>query len=101
MASKQKLWVKGKILKRDRKAVAIVGTRKPSEYGKRIARDFAFYLAKREITIVSGMARGIDSVAHKGAIEAGGRTIAVLGSGIDVVYPPENQALYQAIIKSG
>jgi len=95
------LYVKGnKSVLRD-KAIAIVGSRKASTYGRRVAVNFAKELALMNINIVSGMARGIDSFAHKGAIEAGGPTTAVFGCGIDIVYPPENEALMQEIIEYG
>jgi len=81
--------------------IAIVGSRKCTVYGQSIARRFATTFARAGLTVVSGMARGIDSYAHLGAIEAGGKTIAVLGSGIDVIYPPENKDLYEKIITSG
>lgn len=95
------LYVKGSFLPSDKKAVAIVGSRVASEKGKGFAYKYAFDLAKRGITIVSGMAYGIDSVAHKGALDAGGRTIGVLGSGLNVIYPPENKDLAREIVKSG
>lgn len=95
------LYLKGEILQEDRYAVAVVGPRKPTEYGVRVADMIAGELAKTGITVVSGMARGIDTVAHKAAIIRGGRTIAVLGSGIDVPYPPENAGLMRRITKSG
>lgn len=95
------LYVKGSFLPKDKKAIAIVGSRVASEKGKGLAYKYAFDLAKRRITIVSGMAYGIDSVAHKGALDAGGRTIAVLGSGLNVIYPPENKDLAREIVKSG
>jgi DNA processing protein len=72
-----------------------------SDYGAKMARRFAGELAKNGVTVVSGMAKGIDGVAHQAAIDAGGRTIAVLGSGIDVVYPREHEKLYELIIKNG
>lgn len=97
----QKLHVLGKILESDKNAVAIVGSRQPSKKGEKAAYEFSYYLAAKGVTIVSGMARGIDSVAHKAALEAEGRTIAVLGSGVDVIYPPENKNLYDEIIKNG
>lgn len=81
--------------------VAIVGTRDPSEYGKRWTRKIAYALAKKGVTVVSGMAEGIDTQAHHGCLEAGGRTIAVLGTGVDVVYPQRNQGLYQTILERG
>ncbi len=88
-------------MKTDVQAVAVVGARKMSDRGKKIAYDYSFNLAKRGVTIVSGLARGIDSVAHRAALDAGGRTIAVLGSGVDVIYPPENKKLAEEISKHG
>lgn len=81
--------------------VGIVGTRHASEYGKRWTRKISTALAKSGFTVVSGMAEGIDTEAHLGCLEAGGRTIAVLGTGVDVVYPPRNQKLYQQILSQG
>ncbi len=81
--------------------LAIVGSRRASLYGKGQARRFGNELAAQGLVIVSGMARGIDTEAHLGALEAGGKTVAVLGSGIDVVYPPENRQLYTRICESG
>lgn len=81
--------------------VGIVGTRDPSEYAKRWTRKIAYALAKRGITVVSGMAEGIDTQAHLGCLEGGGRTIAVLGTGVDMIYPPRNQGLYQKIEQQG
>jgi len=83
-------------------AVAIVGTRKPSAYGQSVASRLANDLAQRRLVIVSGLARGIDSCAHRGALEApGGRTVAVLGSGIDVIYPREHKRLAEKILETG
>ncbi|MBI3753224.1 MAG: DNA-protecting protein DprA [Deltaproteobacteria bacterium] len=95
------LYVKGHINKQDDYAVAVVGTRNPTQYGISAAEDISRALAGAGITIVSGMARGIDSVAHMGAIAGNGRTIAVLGSGIDIIYPPENKKLYEDIAANG
>lgn len=82
-------------------AVAIVGTREPTEYGKRWTRRLSRALAQHGFTVVSGMAQGIDTEAHRGCLEAGGRTIAALGTGVDLVYPPRNQLLYEGIIQQG
>ncbi len=95
------LYVKGKIKSEDRNAIAIVGSRRATTYGRLTAQRLSSQLAAQGITIVSGMARGIDSEAHKGALAVGGRTIAVLGCGIDVIYPPENRALEERIASSG
>jgi DNA processing protein len=85
----------------DRVAVALVGSRQPSEYGRRMARDLAGGLARMGITIVSGLARGVDAEAHAAALHAGGRTIAVLGSGIDVIYPIEHDRLFMSVSQQG
>ncbi|WP_084478071.1 DNA-processing protein DprA [Fervidicella metallireducens] len=82
-------------------SIAIVGARKASDYGKTTAYNIAYELAKRDITIISGMARGIDTSAHKGAIDANGNTIAVLGSGFDNIYPAENYGLSETISEHG
>lgn len=99
--SPPELYVRGSIEPDDALAVAIVGTRRPSPYGVAVAEMLARDLAARGVTIVSGLARGIDTAAHHGALAAGGRTIAVLGSGIDVVYPRENQRLVLEIEGTG
>ena len=95
------LYVKGRITEEDAWAVAIVGTRRSTAYGRQVTRMLATALARSGITIVSGMARGIDAVAHRSAIEAGGHTIAVLGCGIDQIYPPEHRKLAAQIIAQG
>ncbi len=95
------LYVKGEFLADDDRAVAIVGSRSASEYGCRVARDLSHGLASLGFTVVSGMARGIDGTAHETALEAGGRTIAVLGSGVDRAYPPEHGELYRRISGNG
>ncbi|MEE9144876.1 MAG: DNA-processing protein DprA [Candidatus Binatia bacterium] len=95
------LYVKGEILDEDEKAVAVVGSRSASEYGLRITRDLCQNLASLGFTVVSGMARGIDGEAHRAALDAGGRTLAVLGSGIDVIYPAEHKDLYRRISRCG
>jgi DNA processing protein len=81
--------------------VALVGTREPSDYGKRWTRRLSATLAKQGFTVVSGMAEGIDTEAHQGCLEAGGRTVAVLGTGVDVVYPVRNRTLYDRILTQG
>ncbi|MEO6508868.1 MAG: DNA-processing protein DprA [Patescibacteria group bacterium] len=95
------LYVKGDIVSLDlnnQVAIGIVGTREPTTYGLRAARHFAHSLAEKGFVIVSGMARGIDGTAHKGAMEAEGKTVAVLGCGVDVIYPYENKDIYEAVI---
>lgn len=95
------LYVRGDIQTRDQWAVAVVGTRRFTSYGKHVTRQLVGDLARSGATIVSGLARGIDGVAHQAALEAGGRTLAVLGSGIGQVYPPEHRTLAQQIASSG
>ena len=95
------LFVRGSLLDLDRQALAVVGTRKPSEYGLTMARQLVGDLVKQSVTIVSGMARGIDGMAHRSALEHGGRTIAVLGGGIDHIYPAMHRGLADQIMKSG
>ena len=95
------LYVKGRLLKEDKFSLSIVGARKASSYGKDVAEKFSHDLAKCGFTIVSGLARGIDSAVHSGALKAKGRTIAVLGSGVDIIYPPENRSLADSISESG
>lgn len=80
--------------------IAIIGSRNCSNYGERVAKDFAFNLAKEDVCIISGLAKGIDSFSHVGALNANGKTIAVLGSGLDKIYPTENKELFQNIIKN-
>ncbi len=95
------LFVRGSLVRHDKRALAIVGSRRPSLGGINMAKGLARDLAALGFTVVSGLARGIDTAAHQGALEAGGRTIAVLGSGIDVVYPPENKELARTVASQG
>ena len=95
------LYLKGEIRRDDEKAVAVVGSRSTSDYGRRVARDLCRGLASLGFTVVSGMARGIDGTAHETSLNAGGRTIAVLGSGVDRVYPAEHDKLYRRISENG
>jgi DNA processing protein len=95
------LYIWGTLQHADSLAVAVVGSRKPSPYGQLAAQRLSAELAQYGFTVVSGLARGVDSLAHQGALQAGGRTIAVLGSGINVVYPPEHHRLYEAIREQG
>lgn len=95
------LYVKGEIRAEDDKAVAVVGSRSASDYGRKVTRDLSRGLAALGFTVVSGLARGIDGTAHETALRCGGRTIAVLGSGVDRAYPPEHAALYHRISQNG
>jgi DNA processing protein len=95
------LYTKGNVIDEDRFAVALVGSRGPTSYGRVVAEKMSSELAAAGFTIVSGMARGIDSFAHRGALAAGGRTIAVLGCGLDKPYPPENMDLMEKIAANG
>jgi DNA processing protein len=95
------LWVRGDVSLLSRAGIAVVGTRAPSAYGSGMAELLSRDLANRGLTILSGMARGVDSAAHKGALDAGGRTVAVWGTGLDVVYPKENKKLAESIVLTG
>lgn len=95
------LYVKGALTDKDRNAIALVGTRQPTHYGMETARRLAYQLAYSGITVVSGGARGVDTAAHTGALGAKGRTIAVLGTGINLVVPPENAELFERIAANG
>jgi DNA processing protein len=99
--SPKKLYYLGELPKERKPTVAIVGTRKPTKYGIEVTHRLAFDLAKRGVIIVSGMALGVDGIAHRAALEAGGMTIAVLGNGLDTLYPSSHQQLGKDIIKSG
>ena len=85
------LYLRGEILDEDGWCVAMVGTRRITVYGRQVAEEMASFLARRGITLVSGLARGVDGVAHEACLRAGGRTFAVLGSGVDRIYPPEHE----------
>ena len=95
------IYVKGSLKKEDERAVAMVGTRRASNLGRLNAERIAFDLARHGITVVSGMAKGIDTCCHRGALSAGGRTIGVLGCGLDHIYPMENRSLYDDIASNG
>lgn len=95
------LYYKGVLPDKDEMCFSIIGSRRCSEYGAEVAQRFSRDMAKNGFTIVSGMARGIDSMAHRGAINANGKTIAVLGCGLDICYPAENERLMEKIIETG
>ncbi|MEE4312046.1 MAG: DNA-processing protein DprA [candidate division KSB1 bacterium] len=95
------LYVKGNFSDQDRYALGIVGTRQPTNYGKLVTEKLSKALVNLGITVVSGLARGVDTIAHSVAVNGGGRTLAVIGSGIDVIYPAENKALVDIIIENG
>jgi len=95
------LFVRGEVRDADALAVAVVGARRATPYGLRVSEQLAGDLAARGVTVVSGFACGVDTAAHRGALEAGGRTIAVLGSGVDVIYPSENRGLADRVIEHG
>ena len=95
------LYVQGTLTRKDRQAVAVVGTRRASHYGLSVADRLSYQLAKCGFTVVSGLARGIDSAAHQGALKGEGRTLAVLGSALDTLYPPENAELARKIASCG
>jgi DNA processing protein len=95
------LWIRGDVRQLARPGIAVVGTRQPSPYGAGMAELLSRDLANRRLVIFSGMARGVDTAAHKGTIEAGGKTVAVWGTGIDVIYPKENKKLAEQIVATG
>jgi DNA processing protein len=95
------LYVRGDLLPEDDWAVAIVGTRRVTNYGSQVAQDLAAFLARHGVTVVSGLAKGVDGLAHKAALDAGGRTLAVVAHGLDMVYPVEHRGLAIEMAKSG
>lgn len=95
------LYVRGELKPDDKNAIAIVGTRTPTRYGKKTAYDVSYQLASEGVTVVSGLAKGLDSEAHLGALEAKGRTIGILGSGLLRMYPRENEKLARRIMQNG
>jgi DNA processing protein len=95
------LYIRGAYLPDDLFAVAIVGTRRVTAYGRQITEELAAYLAANGITVISGLARGVDGIAHQTALKAGGRTLGVLGSGVDKIYPPEHRGLAEKMIERG
>jgi DNA processing protein len=95
------LYFKGTIEERDEYAIAVVGTRHITSYGRQVAGELGRFLAQNNVTVISGLARGVDAVAHEAALNAGGRTLAVLGSGVDVIYPPEHRSLAERVIANG
>ncbi len=95
------LYRRGAFLAEDEWAVAIVGTRRVTAYGRQVAEEIASMLARNGLTVVSGLARGVDAIAHQAALDSGGRTIAVLGSGVDRIYPPEHKKLAEQVAANG
>jgi len=95
------LFVRGQLSSSDKYSIAVVGTRNPTSYGKHVAERFSAELAEHGIVVVSGLARGVDTVAHVTTVRSGGTTIAILGSGVDVIYPSENKRLAEQILESG
>ncbi len=95
------LYIRGHLAPEDAQSVGIVGTRRSTLYGKSVTERISHELAAAGVTVVSGLARGIDAVAHHVALEAGGRTVAVLGSGVDVIYPAEHRRLVERILENG
>lgn len=95
------LFINGSINVEDDWAVAVVGTRRVTPYGRQVTAEISRFLAQNGVTVVSGLARGVDAIAHQTALQTGGRTIAVLGNGVDVVYPPEHHRLSEEIKKQG
>ena len=95
------LFMRGALTTEDAWTVAVVGTRRVSAYGRQVTDELATFLANNGVTVVSGLARGVDAIAHQSALKAGGRTIAVLGCGVDRIYPPEHAQLAEKMIASG
>lgn len=95
------LYVKGSLIPRDKNSVAVVGSRQTTHYGINVARKLSYQMAYVGVTVVSGGARGIDTAAHQGALNGKGRTIAVLGTGINIIFPSENAALFEKISENG
>lgn len=95
------MYIRGDLLAEDHWAVAIVGTRRVTSYGRQVTEQVAAYLARQGITVISGLARGVDGTAHHTALQNGGRTIAVLGCGVDQIYPPEHRQLADKILQNG
>jgi DNA processing protein len=95
------IYLKGELTIQDEWCIAVVGTRNATVYGKQVTQEIVEDLARNKITVISGLARGIDTIAHRSALEAGGRTVAVCGCGLDSVYPPENAALARGIVQNG
>ncbi len=95
------LYVSGQLTSKDKNAVAMVGSRQTTHYGLEAARKLAYQLAYVGVTVVSGAARGIDTASHQGALSAKGRTVAVLGTGINIIFPPENRELFERIAANG
>lgn len=95
------LYVRGELKPEDSLGIAIVGSREAKDYGRRVSYQLAHQLANRGLTVVSGFAKGIDTCAHRGALEAGGRTIAVMGNGLSLIYPAGNRDLVEKVVESG
>ena len=95
------LYVRGTLCPEDEWSVAVVGTRRVTAYGRQVTAEVASALARNHVTVVSGLARGVDSIAHQSALDASGRTLAVLGSGVDRIYPPEHRRLAEGIMANG